>query len=250
MAIRISPVHWAASLGAVVAIGGAALVPGMAGAQTPPRGTTGPAVTVRCIGDGPAAGVRTTTGTRPPDGVAGYSAAVFGTTNENFAAELARALGISTAQVERAIATSQPTIPPAVAERPTIRVIAVTNERDVLEAVAKQLGVSVDRLEAAVEAAMPDVPQCETEPAGAERPLVFVGEDAGTFEAIARALGNGITGDRVRAAFETAMPRPAPTGVAAQPAVMFDVEALARALGITVERLQEAMESIVLVPRR
>jgi hypothetical protein len=250
MAIRISPVHWAAGLGAVVAIGGAALVPGLAGAQTPPRGTPEPAVTIRCVGDGPATSARPATGARPADGSITYSAAVFATTNENFAAELARALGMTAAQVERAIAASQPTMPPAGAVRTTFSAVAVTNEPGVLEAVAKELGVSVDTLAAAVEAAMPDVPECETEPAGAERPLVFVGGDAGTFEAIAQALGNNITGDRVRAAFEAAMPRLAAAGGVAQPAVKFDVEALAKALGISTERLQAAMESILPQSRR
>jgi hypothetical protein len=249
MAIRKSPVHWAAGLGAVVAIGGAALVPGLAGAQTPPRGTPEPAVTVRCIDNGPATSTRPANGARSQDGTIGYSTAVFATTNEDFAADLAHELGMSATQVERAIASSQPRIPPAGAERPNVSVVAVTNDANVLDAVAKDLGVSVATLEAAVEAAMPDVPECEAGSAAADGPLVFVSGDNGTFAAIAEELGNGITGDEVRAAFEAAMPRLAPAG-AAQPAVMFDVDALAGALGITVERLEEAMESIRPMSRR
>jgi hypothetical protein len=244
MAINLSPVRWAASLGAVVAVGSAVLVPGLAGAQTPPRGTSEPAVAIRCGVDGPRTGVR------PPDGAVAYSSAVFATTNEDFAAELARALGMSAAQVERAIAASQPDVPTGGGVATTVTVAAVTTDPDVLEVVAKDLGVTVDELEAAVEAAMPDVPECDSGSARGERPLVLISGNAGTFDAIAEELGNGITGEEVESAFEAAGPTIPRDAVAARPAVMFDVEALAEALGITVEELEEAMQSIMPRPRR
>jgi hypothetical protein len=244
MAINLSPVRWAASLGAAVAVGSAVLVPGLAGAQTPPRGTTEPTAAIRCGVEGPGTGVR------PPDGAIAFSSAVFATRNEDLAAELARALGMSTAQVERAIAASQPDVPSGGGLATTVNVAVVTTDPDVLEVVAEELGVSVDELEAAVEAAMPDVPECETGTAAAGRPLVFISGSADIFDAIAEELGGSITGDDVRSAFEASGPTVPRGGVAARPAVMFDVDAMAEALGITVEELQEAMESIMPLPRR
>ncbi|MGD9893389.1 MAG: hypothetical protein AB7R89_32775 [Dehalococcoidia bacterium] len=244
MAINLSPARWAAGLGVAVAVGSAVLVPALAGAQTPPSGSNTTVVTVRCGVDGP----RTTA--RPSDGAVAFGPAVFATTNQDFAAELARALGMSTEQVERAIAASQPDATPMRERDRAFSVTAVSTDADVLDAVAEELGVSVATLTAAVEAAMPDVPECETDSTEAARPAVFIGGDAEMFDAIAEELGNGITGDEVRSAFESAGP-PAPRGgVAASPAVKFDVEALAEALGITVEELEEAMETIFDLPRR
>lgn len=267
MAISVSPVRWAAGLGVAVAVGSAVLLPGLAGAQPrPPRVPDSAAVpVVRCGGEGVEAGARpidapaegaqavVTTTARPSDAAVGLAQAVFATTKEDFAADLARALGMSTAEVERAIAASQPTAPAIDDEAITIHAVAVTNDPDVLEAVAEQLDVTVEDLAAAVEAT---IPGCPSGPDKNNDPGIFsivsIGRDGSNdmFEVIAEELGDGITADEVRDAFEAAQPASSRTAVAARPAVMFDVNALADALGITVEELEEAMESIMPRPQR
>jgi hypothetical protein len=249
MAISISPVRWAAGLGVAVAVGGAALVPGLAGAQTPPRDSAARAGAVQCvIGEAPAnarpiAGVATLR----PGGDTVATEAIFATTDEDLAANLAEALGVSVSEVERAIEAVQADAPEFSTVAFPADVVAVTNDPDVLAAVAEELGVTVDDLEAAVEATT----GCPSSDDPGERPHEVRLEEGDLFEAIAEELGDGVTGDEVRSAFESAQPEGVhPELVAARPAVVFDLDALAEELGISVEELQEALESIVSRSRR
>jgi hypothetical protein len=190
-----------------------------------------------------------TTTARPIDAPVGLAQAVFATTKEDFAADLARALGMSTAEVERAIEASQPETQARGEDTFTVSAAVVTNDPDVLKAVAEQLDVTVDDLEAALKAAIPDCPDTPEEHGDLAVISIGVRSDD-IFAVIAEALGDGITADEVQDAFEAAQPASSRTAVAARPAVMFDVAALADALGITVEELEEAMESIMPRPQR
>ncbi|MGH2599642.1 MAG: hypothetical protein ACRDJ9_09660 [Dehalococcoidia bacterium] len=183
---------------------------------------------------------------RPIDAAAS-APAVFATTNENLAADLAEALGLSTAEVERAIEAAQSEAPELPEEVFTAGVVAVTNDPEVLSEVADELSVTVDDLEAAVEATT----GCPSSDDPGDGPAEVRIEAGDLFEAIAEELGDGITGDALRSAFEAAQPEGTqPHIVPARPATMFDLEALAEELGISVEELQEALESIVPRPQR
>lgn len=232
--------RWVVGVGVAAAVGGAALIPLVAGAQPPPGTTTYPNahVLVGCPLPSSAAVTRVDTG----GAVAGVR---LGT--DSFAADLARALGKTQEEVERALERVEQEMPPE-DQVVVVGVIVSPDAPTTLQPVAQRLGVSVDELTAAMKSAGPP---CPTDgPSGAPT-MATRFEPEKLFDAIAAELGRGITGDQVRAAFDALQP---PAGsvqtIAFNPAAVINLEALAEALGVTLDELRAALESIAPRPLR
>ena len=215
----------AAFLAVGAAVGGAALLARVAGAQTPPAPGTPPAMRVR-IACGEVLGTE----------------AVFVGRSE-FAAQLARALGKAQADVERALEQVKSQVPPP----EPVAIAAHPVADDHLTSIAARLGVTAKELADAMIAAEPPCPsQAPVGEPGAGFNVLL--EPSALFEAIAQKLGRGITGAQVRAAFEAEHGGPAGAQVhrvAVRSVPMEEhLEALAKALGVTTAQIKAAMESI------
>ena len=215
---------FAFAAGAALALGGMMLLPGSAAAQTP----TG-------VQPAPVPAVAPTV--CPPPGAMAVAAVAI--TRAEFAAQLAKALGKTQAEVERALGQVEGELsPPEVIGMVGVAVPA--GDDGLLDAVAARLGVTVEELKAAMQAAAPPCPSGPPQPGA---PVdVFVTPTA-LFEALAQTLGRGITAAQVQAAFEAEAP-PANVQLAVRANPEQHLEALARALGVTVEQLKAALRSI------
>jgi hypothetical protein len=162
-------------------------------------------------------------------------------TRDEFATKLAAALGKPVADVQRALAE---TAPPLIAQGEVRRVFFVFGDETSLAPAARQLGVTPAELQAALVEGGKTL--CENPP-----PPPAAGEPAGPptalFAAVAEVLGRGITAAGVQAALEANRPSGPPdvTRIAIEAGPVSDhLQALASALGVTVEALDAALRSL------
>ena len=218
--------YMAAVAGAALILGGAALVPGGARAQTPEVQPAPVPMHLPFACPAPEAGA-----------VPGVLI-----TRAEFAAQLAKALGKTQAEVERALDQVEGELPaPEVIG--TVGVVMPVADDGVLSAVAARLGVTSQELMEAMRAAAPPCPAGQPQ-AGA--PVEVLVTPAALFESIAQKLGRGFTAAQVQAAFEASRPSggPASVQIAFRANPEQHLEALARALGVTVEQLRAALGTI------
>jgi hypothetical protein len=236
------------ALGATALVG--ALSPLLVSAQTPPANQPGVACAVRVEG---------------PAGVAGPK--------DDFAAQLAKALGKTQAEVEQALAQVRAQFAVERENRPGGgEMMIMLPDATALAPAAAQLGVTPEELAAAMRAALPapppgapgfgiasasapapgtapanvTAPPCPPEPGqpGGGAVRVEPPKPEALFQAIADHLGRGITAAQVRAALESLRPSGDTVTVRVLPNDRF-LEALAQALGVTVDQLKAALQSIV-----
>jgi hypothetical protein len=177
------------------------------------------------------------------------SAAEIEQAHKKFAQQLAQALGKPEAQVAQAMADFEKSLPkpPAGIAKPVVKVSGP--DPAMLAPIAAQLGVTPQQLADAMQASEPQLP-CP--PANAQQgPVAFKLDATQLFEQVAQHLGNGITAVQVKAAFESAGPKvegvPPPGGfaVSTEPKMAgMPLASLAGALGVTVDQLKAAFDSI------
>ena len=216
----------AAGIAVAAALGGTSLLAGVAGAQTPPTPGAPPAVRAQIACGGVVA-----------------TEAVFVGRSE-FAAQLANALGKTQTEVERALQQVDAQLPPP--EPVAIAAAHPANDAH-LAAVAARLGVTAKEL---TEAMMAVEPPCPGEAPAGQPGATFdvLVEPSALFDAIAQKLGRGVTGAQVKAAFDAEHGGRAGVQVdrVAVRGIPMDehMEALAKALGVTVAQLKAVLESI------
>ena len=221
----------AAGLIGGVVLAGSVLATGVAAAQTPPAASTEAAEQVQ-----PAQACR----------LDPMSSAEIARMRSEFAAKLARALGMSATDVERALEQVEGQRPPLAADQ-VMTFEARPIDASHLAPAAARLGVTSEELANALHAAAPEAVECAVASAAGGAGIVLRAElPVEHFEAVARQLGRGITGAQVQEAMESLLP---PGGVEPGTGVIRlqpdeHVQALARALGVSAERLIAALESI------
>ena len=216
-----------AGIGAVAAaVGGAALMAGVAAAQTPPSPPSPSAMRLPLACDGH---------------VAVEAVVVM---RADLAAQLAKALGKPQAEVERALRQAESQLPPP---QPLGSEIAVhiAGESD-LAAIAARLGVTAAELSGAMRAVEPPCPPVAPagQPGGTFDVLV---EPDGLFVAVAQKLGRGIAAAQVKAAFDAERGQAAglPDQIVVRGVSMDEhLATLAAALDVTQEQLKAALQSI------
>jgi hypothetical protein len=227
--VRPSRRMWAGAVG-VLALGGSALLPTIAAAQTP-----APPPPPAAVGECP-----------PPP-----SAAQIADMQERFAADLAAALGQSPADVQRALEATAPQRPPPGLGEPG-QVVTLHEDLAALVPAAAQLGVTAQALADALQAAMPAQVCLQIAVAGADaatevEDTTVAVDMAPLFATVAERLGGGITAAQVEAALRLVRPAPEHHAVAVSvsPALVEEhLGALARALAVSVEELTAALQSI------
>ena len=228
-------------------LAGGALFTGVAAAQTPSGGgdqipplpPSGAPFTIALPADGgcilPAA-----------QAVQAVPASRIAANRDEFAVKLAQALGKPVAEVQRALAETEP---PMIARGEIRQVFFFFGDEAALAPAASQLGVTPAELKAALEEGGRTL--CDNPP---PRPAenAPVGPPTALFEAVAEVLGRGITAAGVQAALEANRPSAPPnvTRIAIEATPLNGhLQSLAGALGVTVEELDAALRSIAPGPR-
>ncbi len=167
---------------------------------------------------------------------------------QQFAQQLAQALGKPEAEVEQALTAFQADLPKPLPGGPQAGVMGP--DPATLAPIAAKLGVTAQALAAAMTAAAPQLPACP--PAGVSGQVKVKVDAAQMFAQVAQQLGNGITGEQVQAAFQSSGPitvsasrTQSGAAVGFAPGGLNDPLAkLAAALNVTPEQLKAALQTI------
>ena len=218
--------RWWAGVTGALALGGALLTTGAA-AQTPTPAA--PAAIREC----------------PPPPTPAQIAEM----QQRFATNLANALGKSPAAVQRALQEAERQVPaPLAGVGEPAQVVAIYDDLAALAPAATQLGVPVQVLAEALKAAMPASVCVQIAVAGPgavtdiEKSAVEV-DMSPVFAAVAQRLGRGITTAQVEAAMKLARPAPEHHPVPAPVSIEEHLQALAKALDVSVEQLKAALQT-------
>ena len=167
-----------------------------------------------------------------------------------FTADLATALGKAPADVQRALQEVERQFPaPSVPAVEPGQFLAIYDDVAALAPVAAQLGVTAQELAGALKAAMPAqvCVQFAVAGPGATTAIQHTSVEidmAPLFANVAQQLGRGITATQVEAALKLVHPIAEHPPVQAPASIDEHVQALARALGVSVDELKAALQSL------